>query len=98
MLRFVGFSVLELQEGLEDILKRGDVDPMAIVVPIHVHTKVAHSFPVDQACVVFVEIFYRMVGMLPSHILEVIDTEHERNGLPIVFPKAWCDLAFLVSM
>jgi hypothetical protein len=47
MMQFIGCLVLELHEGFGDVVEHGEVDPTAVVVPIHVHTKVAHSFPVD---------------------------------------------------
>ena len=79
MLWFVGCSVLELCEGLGDVVDHQAVDPAAIVVPIHVHTKVALSVPVNKTFVMFVENFCKMVSVLLPNILDakVIDTESE---------------------
>jgi hypothetical protein len=79
MLRFVGYSVLELHKGLGDIVKHRVLDPAAIVVPIHVHAKVVLSVPVNGTFVVFVENFCEMFGVLPPNVLDakVVDTESE---------------------
>jgi hypothetical protein len=79
MLWFVGCSVLELCEGLGDVVDHQAVDPAAIVVPIHVHAKVVLSVPGNGAFVVFVEIFCEMFGVLPPNLLDakVVDTESE---------------------
>jgi hypothetical protein len=55
MLWFVGCSVLESGDGLGDVVAHQDVDPAAVVVPIHVHAKVVRSAPVEGTFVVFVE-------------------------------------------
>ncbi len=57
MLQFVGCLVLEMHKGLGEVVKHCGVDPAAIVVPIHVHTKVALSIPVNGTFLVFVENF-----------------------------------------
>ncbi len=100
MLRFVRSLVLKWHEGLGDVVEHGDMDPTAIIVPIHVHSKVACFFQVDRAFAIFVENFCKMVCVLPSHILdaEVVDTERGRDGLPIVFQKVQRDLAFMVAV
>jgi hypothetical protein len=55
------------------------VDPVAVIVAIHVHAKVALSVPVNGTFVVFVEIFCEMFGMLPPNVLDakVVNTESE---------------------
>jgi hypothetical protein len=55
------------------------VDPVAIVVPIHVHAKVALSVPVNGTFIVFVENFCEMVDVLPPnvHDAKVINTDSE---------------------
>ncbi len=55
------------------------MDLAAVVVPIHVHAKVAHSIPGYGTFLVFVENFCEMFGMLPPNVLdaEVVDTETE---------------------
>jgi hypothetical protein len=70
MLWLVGCLVLELREGLRDVVKHQDVDPVAIIVAIHVHAKVVRSVTVDGTFVVFVEIFCKMFGMLPPNVLD----------------------------
>ncbi len=47
-----------------------------------------------------VENFCNMVCMLPSHVLDAkaINGERERDGPPIMFPKAWHDFALLVAI
>jgi hypothetical protein len=77
MLWFVGCLVLELREGLGDVVEHQDVDPAAVIVPIHVHAEVVHSIPVNGTFVVFIEIFCKMFGMLPPNVLDtkVVDTE-----------------------
>jgi hypothetical protein len=79
MLRFVGCLVLETCDGLGDVGKHQDVDPAAVIVPVCVHAKVALSVPVNGTFVVFVEIFCKMVDVLPPNVLDanVIDTEGE---------------------
>ncbi len=79
MLQFVGCLVLETREGLGDVVKHQDVDPAAIVVPVHVHAKVALFVPVNGAFVVFVKNFCKMVGVLPPKVLDakVINTASE---------------------
>jgi hypothetical protein len=92
MLRFAGSSVLETCEGLGDIA--------AIVVLVHVHAKVAFSIPVNGTFVVFLKNFCKNVGMLPPNVLDtkVVDTESEQERSPVMFPKAWSDIALLVAM
>jgi hypothetical protein len=79
MLRFVGCSVLESCKGLGGIVEHQDVDPVAVVVPIHVHAKVLLSVPVNGTFVVFVENFCEMFGVLPPNIFDakVVDIESE---------------------
>ncbi len=79
MLRFVGCSVLKKREGLGDIVEHQDVDPAAVVVPVHVHAKVALSISVNGTFVVFVGNFCKMVSVLQSNIFDakVVNTESE---------------------
>ncbi len=79
MLWFVGCLVLETREGLGDVVEHQDVDPAAVVVPIHVHAKIALSVPVNGTFVVFVENFCETVGVLLPNILDakVINIESE---------------------
>ena len=76
------------------------MDPTAIVVPVHVHAKVSLSVPVNETFVVFLKNLCKMVGMLPPNILDakVVNTESEQERPPIMFPKAWCDIALMVSV
>jgi hypothetical protein len=60
MLWFVGCSVLELGESLGDVVEHQDVDPVAVVVPIHVHANLVHSIPSEGIFVVFVENFCKI--------------------------------------
>ncbi len=100
MLWFAGCLVLETHEGLEDVVKISDVDPTAIVVPVHVHAKVVFSVPVNETFVVFVKNFCKIVSMLPPDVLDakVVDTESEQERPPVMFPKARCDFVLLVAM
>ncbi len=79
MLRFVVCLVLELCEGFKDVVEHLDVDPTAVVVPIHAHAKVALSIPVNGTFVVFIKNFCGMFGVLPPNVLDakVVDTESE---------------------
>jgi hypothetical protein len=79
MLQFIGCSVLETREGFGDIVEHRDVDPAAVIVPVHVHAKVALFVPVNGTFVVFVENFCKMFGMLLSNVVDakVINTESE---------------------
>jgi hypothetical protein len=74
--------------------------PAAIVVPVHVHAKVAFSVPVIGAFVVSLKNVCKMVGVLPPDVLDakVVDTESEQERLPVMFPKARHDLALLKAM
>ncbi len=87
-------------KALGILVEHKDIDPAAIVDPIHVHAKVVCSVPVDGTFVVFVENSCKIFGMLPSNILDskVADTESELDRPPVMFPKAWCDLALLVTV
>ncbi len=78
-------------------MRRG---PCAIVVPVHVHAKVLVSVPANGTFVVFLKNLREMVGVLPPNILDakVIDTESEQERLPVMFPKARCDMALTVAM
>ncbi len=55
------------------------MDPVVIIVPVHVHAKVAFSVPVNGTFVVFVKNFCKMDGMLPPDVLDakVVNTESE---------------------
>ncbi len=79
MMWFVGCLVLELHEGLGDVVKHQDVDPAAVIVPIHIHAKVVHSVLVDGTFVVLVENSCKMFCVLPPNVLDakVIDTDSE---------------------
>ncbi len=70
------------------------------IVPIHVHSNVVCSGPINGADTVFVENLGKMVGVFFSDIFyaEVIDAEGEGDGVPIVLPKAWCGRALMVAM
>ncbi len=70
MLWFVGCLVLESHKGLGDVVEHQNVDPAAIVVPIHVYAKIALSIPVNGTFVVFVENFCKMFGLFLPAILD----------------------------
>jgi hypothetical protein len=55
------------------------MDPAAIVVPIHVHAKVALSIQLNGTFVVFIENFCKMFSVLLPNILDakVVNTESE---------------------
>ncbi len=76
------------------------MDLVAIVVPVHGHSKLLVSVPVNGTFVVFLKNLCKMVGMLLPNVLDakVVNTESERKRPPIVFPKAWCDIALMVAM
>ncbi len=76
------------------------MDPAAVVVPVHAHAKVAFSVPFNGTSVVFLENFHKIVGMLPPDVLDtkVVDTGSEQERPPVMFPKAWCDVALLVAV
>ncbi len=75
------------------------MDLVVIVVPVHGHAKVSVSVPVNGTFVLFLENLCKMVGVLPPNVLDakVVDTESEQERLPIVFPKAQCDIALIVA-
>jgi hypothetical protein len=79
MLWFVGCLMLESRGGLMDVVEHQDVDPVAIVVSIHVHARVVYSVPVNGTFVVFVKNSCEMFGVLPPNILDakVVDRESE---------------------
>ncbi len=79
MLPFVVCSVLEKCEGIRNVVEHQDMDPVAVVVPINGHDKVVLSVPVNGTFAVLVEIFCKMVSVLPPNILDdkVIDIESE---------------------
>jgi hypothetical protein len=66
---FVGCLVLESHEGLGDV-KHQDMDPAAVIVPIHVHDEEVRSIPVNGTFIVFIENFREMLGMLPPDVLD----------------------------
>ena len=70
------------------------------IVPIHVHSNVACSGPIDGADIVFVENLGKMVGVFFAVMFytEVVNTEGERDGAPIVSPEARCVRALMVAM
>ncbi len=76
------------------------MDLKAVIVPVHVDAKVLVSVPVNGTFVVFLENLCKMVGMLPPNVLDaqVIDTEIEQERLPVMFPKARCDVALMVAV
>jgi hypothetical protein len=47
---------------------------------------------------VFLENLHKMVGVLPANVLDakVVNTESEQEKLPVMFPKARCDVALMV--
>ena len=70
------------------------------VVPIHVHSNVACSGPIDGADIVFVENLGKMVGVFFADIFyaKVVNAEGEEDGAPIVLPEARCGRALMVAM
>jgi hypothetical protein len=70
------------------------------VVPIHVHTNVACSGPIDGADIVFVENLGKMVGVFFANILYagVVDAEGEGDRATIVSPEARCGRALMIAM
>ncbi len=76
------------------------MDLVAVVVPVHVHAKVLVSIPDNGTFVVFLKNLCKMVGVLPPNVLDakVVDTESEQERPPVVFPKAWCDIALMVAV
>ena len=70
------------------------------VVPIHVHSNVACSGPIDGADIVFVENLGEMVGVFFADIFyaKVVNAEGEGDGAPIMSPEAWCGRALMVAI
>ena len=70
------------------------------VVPIHVHSNVACSGPIDGADIVFVENLGKMVGVFLANICyaKVVDAEGEGDGATIVLPEARPGRALMVAM
>jgi hypothetical protein len=64
------------------------MDLVAVVVPVHVHAEVSVYVPVNGTFVVFLDNLCKMVGMLPSNVLDakVGNTESEQERLPVMFP------------
>ncbi len=71
---------------------------VAVVVPVYVHAKVSVSVPVNGTFVVFLRNLRGMVSLLLPVVLDakVVGTESEQEKLPVIFPKAWCDVALMV--
>jgi hypothetical protein len=76
------------------------VDLVAVVVPVHVHAKVLVSIPVNGTFVVLLDNLCKMVFVLSPNVLyaKVFDTQSEQERLPVMFPKAWCDIALMVAV
>ena len=70
------------------------------VVPIHVHSNVACSGPIDGADIVFVENLGKMVGVFFANIFyaDVVNAEGEGDGAPIVLLEARCGKVLMVAM
>ena len=70
------------------------------IVPIHVHSNVACSRPIDGADIVFIENLGKMVGVFFAIIFyaKVVNTEGEGDGAPILSPEARCGWALMVAM
>ena len=70
------------------------------VVPIHVHSNVACSGPIDGADIVFVENLGEMVGVFFAIIFyaKVVDAEGEGDGTQIMSPEARCGRALMIAM
>ena len=89
----------ELCECTFNITWHGQVDFAFLVVPIKCDSQVASSFPVLVNFVVLLNCLDKMVdiGFVDVFDSEVIDNQCEADGLPVVFPISWCDLALAVS-
>ena len=70
------------------------------IVPIHVHSNVVCSGPIDGADIVFIENPGEMVGVFFADIFyaEVVNAEGEEDGAPIVLPEARCGRVLMVAM
>ena len=70
------------------------------VVPIHVHSNVACSGPIDGADIVFIENLGKMAGVFFANIFfaKVVYAEGEEDGVPIVLPEARCGRALMVAI
>ena len=70
-----------------------------LVVPVKCNAKIPSSFPVFFNFVVLLKCLDEVVDVSFINVLnvEIVHNQCEADGLPVVFPISWCDLALAVS-
>ena len=82
------------------IIKHGDLNQSAIVVPIQIKPKVAFACSVVGDRIVFLENRQEMFYMFFTNLLdtEIINAKGERDGPPIVCPETRGELTLAVPL
>jgi len=82
-----------------NIAWHGQMDFTFLVVPIKCDAEVPSSIPVFLNFEVLLKCLDKMVDVSFVNVFnaEVVHNQCEADGLPVVFPISWCDLALAVS-
>ncbi len=88
----------EMDEGIFDVPRHGEMHLALGIVPIKRESKVLHSFPVGVNCVVLFQYAHEMLDIVLVNVrhAKVVDDERETDGVPVVSPVPWCDLALSI--
>ena len=81
-----------------NIAGHGEVDFMFLVVPVKCNAKIPSSFPVFFDFLVLLKCLDEVVDVSFVNVFntEIVNGQCEADGLPVVFPVSWCDLALAV--
>ncbi len=98
MLGLCWWHVLESDECLKYIIKHGDMDIFVDVVPVDILSKIACTFPVLGAFVVFFQYAGEVLNLFRANVFDakVVNAECEGYWAKIVLP--WCDGALAITM
>ncbi len=88
----------EMDEGVFDVPWHGEMHLALGIVPIESESKVLHSFPVGVDCVVLFQYAHEILDVVLVNVLhaKVVNNKCETDGVPVVLPVPWRDLALLI--
>ena len=98
MLKLFGHRMSEAGECLFNIARDGEVDFTFLVVPVKCNAKIPSSFPVFFDFVALLKCLDEVVYVSFANVFnaKIVHNQCEADGLPVVFPVSWFDLALAV--
>ena len=99
LILFCAYLVLKDLKCFCDVPRHGEVHLSTFIIPIEGNTDVSLAVPFCSNAVIVFQRRLEMEGMLFAEILppEIVDNKGELDWSPFVLPKAWHELALVVT-